>query len=126
MESPRFVEGTPGMRIRGAGERVHDPLLCCRAYRSKYGWVRPWLRPRPVPVIGASDLDRPWRVVCGAAHTAVLCVGGRVYVLSARAYAPSPIQSAMISPIQSAVLSSIQNVSEGHAGYPGKPALLSL
>jgi hypothetical protein len=46
--------------------------------RSKYGWVRPWLRPRPVPVIGASDLDRPWRVVCGAAHTAVLCVGGRV------------------------------------------------
>ena len=71
-------------------------------------------------------MDRPWRVVCGAAHTAVLCVGGRVYVLSARAYAPSPIQSAMISPIQSAVLSPIQNVSEGHAGYPGKHALLPL
>ena len=41
--------------------------------------MKPWLRPRAVPVIGCSDLDRPWRVCCGVNHTAVLCVGGHVY-----------------------------------------------
>ena len=54
--------------------------------RTKYGWVKPWLRPRPVPVVGASDMDRPWHVVCGATHTAVHCVGGHVYIWGENAH----------------------------------------
>jgi hypothetical protein len=47
--------------------------------RRKLGRVRPWLRPRPVQVLGGSDVQRVWRVACGALHTVALTVSGDVY-----------------------------------------------